>query len=106
MSLREHPLQLWRRQCDEGRRFVAELEALADRLRGDEQRLGGEAERAEAIARSLAAIDARIVEAVDALAAAERQLKRHELAWAGRGGGSVPRERLIANSHSKRHPRA
>ena len=92
MSLRENPLQLWRRQCAEGRRFVTELEALADRLRGDERRIGGEAARAATIARSLAAIDARIVEAVDALAAAERQLKRHELAWTGRDG-NAPRER-------------
>src|SRR5713226_7997422 len=93
MSLREHPLQLWRRQYEERRRFVAELEALARRLRSDEQRLGGEAERAAAVARSLTAIDARIAEAGAALAAAERQLKRHEFAWIGREDGSVTRQR-------------
>ena len=93
MTLREHPLQLWRRQYEERRRFVAELEALAHRLRGDEQRLEGDAERAAAVTRSLVAIDARIVEADVALAAAERQVRRHEFASITHAANSTPRGR-------------
>jgi hypothetical protein len=93
MSLREHPLELWRRQRDERRRFVAELEALAQRLRNDQRRLGDEAARAGAIARSRAEIDARLSDAGAALAAAERQLQRHELAWSGQPEDSRRRGR-------------
>jgi len=92
MSLREHPLERWRRQYAEQRRFVAELQALAERLRGDERRCGGAAERADAISHSLAVVTARIADAEAARGAAERQLRREELAWAGRvSAAAAPR---------------
>lgn len=94
MSLREHPLELWRRHCADRRRFVRELEALATRLRSDERRLGDERVRADAVSRSLATIDARLAEASAALAVAERQLQRHESVHAAQRA-DAPRGRRL-----------
>ncbi len=115
MSILENRLSLGRLQCEERRRYVAELDSLAQRLRADAWRLRAEIERAIAagnpvfagplldrhnkLARSIAAIDARIAEAGDALAAAERELKRYELARAQRADAVELADRRRA-SHS------
>jgi len=100
MNAIENRLTLHRRHCDERQRYLAELESLAQRLRADGGRLRSEIERAVTggnpastqpllerhgkLARSLAAIEGQIAAAGDALAAAARELKRHEIAAAQR----------------------
>jgi len=100
MNILEHRLTLHRRHCEERRRYLAELQSLAQGLRADGSRLRSEIEQAVAVgspacaqnllqrhgklARSLAAIEGQIVAAGDALAAADRELKRRELAAAQR----------------------
>jgi len=100
----QNPLSLQHRQCDERRRYIAGLEALAERLRTDEQRVRAEIHGAFAdwlapeaadgkpvcaqalikrhgkLARVLAAVEGRIAAVSKALAAKARELKRHELA--------------------------
>jgi flagellar protein FliJ len=96
MNSLENRITLHRRHCEERRRYLAELESLAQRLRTDGGRLRFEIERAVTVgnpasahpllqrhgqlARSLAAIEGQIAVAGDALAAAARELKRHEFA--------------------------
>jgi hypothetical protein len=115
MSILENRLRLNRHQFEECRRYLAEFESLAQRLRADERRLQDEIERAVAVgqpvctqplldrhsrlARSLAAIEGQIAAAGDALAAAARELKRHELTAAQRANNAGVSER-------RRTPRA
>ncbi len=121
MSVLESLLRLRRRQCAERRRYLAELELLAQRLRADSRRLRAEIARAVAagnpvfsralierhgkLERSVAAIDGHIATAGDALAAAERELKRHELASTQRAGNAGLAERHRAR-RSRRAPPA
>jgi len=127
MSTLQDPLSLHRQQCEERRRQVAELKALAEQLRADEQQLrteiqgafadwlapeaaGGKPvcaraliERHGELARSLTAVEDRIAAASDALAAAARELRRHELAAQPRAGaaGSSGQPAASANSASE-----
>jgi len=96
MNTLENRINLHRRHCEERRRYLAELESLAQRLRADGGRLRSEIERAVTIgnpafahpllqrhgqlARSLVAIEGQIAAAGEALATASRELKRHEFA--------------------------
>jgi hypothetical protein len=115
MNTRENRITLHRRHCEERRHYLAELEFLAQRLRTDGWLLRGEIERAVAIgnpasahpllqrhgrlARSLAAIEGQITAAEDALAAATRELKRHELA------GARPADNAGASDRRRPPPR-
>jgi len=105
MNILENRITLHRRHCEERRRYLAELESLAQRLRADGSGLQAEIARAVALGsaesaepllqrrdklgRSLAAIEGQIAAAGDALAAAARELQRHELAAAHRAGNGV-----------------
>lgn len=104
MSTLDNPLSLHRQQCEERQRYVARLEAVAERLRADERRLRAEIQRVFAdwlapeaaggkpvcarplierhgkLARTLSAVEGRIAAARKALTAAARELKQHELA--------------------------
>jgi prefoldin subunit 5 len=101
MSVAENRLNLGRRQCEDLRRQLAGLEALAQRLRADARRLRGEgrvagqpvvaearagdlaeslAERHSTLARSVAEIDSQIATVGAALGAAEHELRRYEIA--------------------------
>jgi flagellar FliJ protein len=94
MSARDnlHRLQVW--QLAERRRYLADLESLAARLRADVERLrdeigpdGGDAEpvrplftrplldRRDKLLRSIAEIGTQIVEAREAVATAEQEVK-------------------------------
>ena len=98
MTTIETRITLYRRHCEERGRYLAELQSLAQRLRADGGRLRAEIEHAVVVgapasallkrhgklARTLAAIEGQIAAAGDALAAAARELKRHELAAARR----------------------
>ncbi len=111
MSVLENLVVMHRRQCDERRRHLADLEDLAQRLRADAMRLLGaiglgaiapsEAgaggfgppafERYRKLERSIAELDRQISAARDALATAEQHLKQHERAAALRtSASSVP----------------
>jgi len=120
MNLLEHRLSQRRRNCRERRRYLAELEALAGRLRADEKRLQAEIERAVALAPgsgeiadglvarhrkllgSVVEIDQRLVEAAAVFATAERDLKRHELALAERSEAAPRRARGGAAARRQR----
>lgn len=94
MRVLDHLLIAHRRECEGRRRYVADLEHLAERLRGDAQRLSAEIQLAEAdgaaamvrqladryakLERSINEIGAQLAAACQALAAAEQQLQRHE----------------------------
>jgi hypothetical protein len=117
MSVAQNRLSLGRRQCEERRRYLAGLEALAQRLRADERRLRAElqsagvdrpapaggadpsavagslVERHGKLVRSVAEIDAQIAEVGAALGAAEQELKRRELASARHLAGAGHRSR-------------
>lgn len=100
MRLIDSQLMLCRRQCEERRQYVAELERLATRLRGDCGRLRAQTEEAVSdsdvsaaaalierhgkVERSLAAIEEQIVAAGAAAAEAEQELRRREQAFATR----------------------
>lgn len=117
MNIRENRIARHRRNCEGRRSYLAELESLAWRLRADGERLRTEIEQAVAvgnatsaqkllqrhgqIARSLAAIEAQITVAGDALASAARDLKRQELAAAQRAPAGTSDGR-----HPPRFPRA
>ncbi len=102
MSLVDNLLRAQRRHCDERRRYLAELEELAERLRTDALRLraaidGGADDRLvagrvvlrhAAVERSIAVIETQIGAAAAALAAAEAELSQSEHAVAQRGGGA------------------
>jgi hypothetical protein len=122
MSVAENLLNLRRRQCEERRRYLAELEFLAQRLGEDAGRLRAEIERTEAsgdpaparpliarrikLERSLAAVQSQIAAAGDALAAAEQELKRHELAAAQRAGRAAFSQRGGARRSRRGRPAA
>jgi len=115
MNALENRLTLHRRNCDERRRYLAELESLAQRLRADGGRLRSEIELAVTVgdpastqpllgrhgqlARSLAAIEGQIAAAAAALATADRELRRREFAAAQRIDNAGP-------SAARRAPRA
>jgi hypothetical protein len=103
MSTPQNPLSPYHQQCEERQRYIARLEALAERLRADEQRVRAEIQRVFAdwlapapagnpvcartlierhgkLARTLASVEGRISRSSEALAAAARELKKHELA--------------------------
>ena len=96
MSVLENQMRRCRRDCDERRRYVAELEHLGARLRADSERVRREVAAAgmtgplvgryAKLERSVAAIDEQITAARHALAAVEQALQRHQLAWARRAG--------------------
>jgi hypothetical protein len=95
MRVLEHLLIAHRRECGERRRYVADLEYLVERLNGDAQRLHAEIrlaemdgatmtvqqliERRTKLEGSIADVAEQLLAARAALAAAELQLKRHEL---------------------------
>jgi flagellar protein FliJ len=107
MNLLTNLLRVQRRACDDRRRYLADLETLAERLRRDAQRLlaghdGAEkasarnspgrplTERYRRVRRSIAEIDAGIAAARESLAAAERQLQRYESEQEKRAGVAAP----------------
>jgi len=123
MSTLESLIRLHRWQVDERRRQVAELEGLAEKLRQEMARLAQERaaeqtaagasflarhvypgyirhalERQKTLEQSLAATEARIAQARDALAEAFQELKRYEVAAASRErlriSAAARRERL------------
>jgi hypothetical protein len=99
MSLVENLLRAQRRRCEEQRRYLAELEELAERLRTDAMRLGAAIDdgagdrhapargvlRRAKVERSIAVIETQMGSAAAALAAAEAQLRQSEHAVAQRG---------------------
>jgi hypothetical protein len=125
MSILENRLRLRRRQYEERRCCLAELESLAQRLRADGCRLQADIEEAVAVgnpiwaapllerhrklALSLATIEGQIGAAGEALSTAARELQRHELALAqhagaagvasGRRAGRSSRSQLMASSN-------
>ena len=119
MNSLENRINLHRRHCEERRRYLAELESLAGRLRTDGGRLRSEIERAVTVgnpafahpllqrhgqlARSLAAIEGQIAAAGEALATASRELQRHEFAAAQRApsAGLSERRRLPRSSRAR-----
>ncbi len=120
MSLIENLLRVRRRRCEERRRYLAELEHLAQRLRADALRLRAVIEAAAAagdrvsaqpptrrhakLERSLAAVEHQIGLAGAALAAAEEELRRYELVVAPRdGAGELA---AIRRGRRGRRPRA
>jgi flagellar protein FliJ len=110
MSVMDNLLRLRRRQCEERRHYLAELEHLAGRLQADVRRLEAEIELAAAagnrdatrplierrgkVERSVAAIEAQIDVASAALAAAEQDLRQHETTFSQRAGGARLADRL------------
>jgi hypothetical protein len=102
MNVREEHLLRCRRECDERRRYLARLQLLGKRLREDAGQLLGEMARAGAaggvaaaeplierhsrLSRSIAEIEQQTAAAHHALALAELELRRHELALAHRSG--------------------
>jgi hypothetical protein len=128
MNSLDNRISVHRRQCEERQRYLADLELLGQRLRADGSRLRSEIEWAVAVgnpastqpllqrhgmlARSLAAIEGQIAAAGDALAAAARDLKRHEFAAAQRapnpgafGGRRPPRSSCAARGIAGRRSR-
>lgn len=126
MSVVENRLGLGRRHCEEQRRYLAALEALAQRLRADERRLRTEpplagiagqsviagnpawkqaealVERRAKLARSVAEIDAQIAEVGAALGVAERELQRREIASARHAANTGVSERRRARRLPRR----
>lgn len=112
MSTPQNPLSLHRQQCEERQRYVARLNAVAERLRTDERRLRAEIqgvfadwlapeaangkpvcaraliERHGKLARTLASVEGRIAAASEALGVAARELKQRELADLKRAGSA------------------
>ncbi len=99
MSMLDSQLRRSRRECEERRRYLAELRLLGERLRVDARRLLGEIEesgggasplreRQRKLAGSIGEIERQITAASDALAAAEEDLRRHEFAWRQRAGNA------------------
>src|SRR5689334_2508973 len=119
MSMSQSRLRQHRCELDERRRFLSGLEALAARLRRDVQRLhweieeetgaGGEqktgvvypifveplVERRKKLERSIADIEAQIIEARETVATAEQELTLHEAAWANRSKGNAAAARRL-----------
>ena len=110
---------LHRRDCEDRRRYAAELEVLAERLRADAGRVRGEieaaggrgstgaeplAERCRKLERSVAELDGRVAAARAALIAAEQQLKLYERAVADRAGGAALSDRRLARRARQSRP--
>jgi len=116
VSTLESLIRLHRWQLDERRRHLADLDALAERLRGEQTRLATEqqaeqgvasasleagtaygayarrlVDRRRKLAESIASVEQQIAQARDALSEAFREVKRYEIAAASR-----------ASQHSKR----
>ena len=107
MNLTESLFRLRRRQCEERRAYLAELDLLARRLREDASLLqagigrtgaAGDPARAQELAErlgklegSISTVNHQIAAASDALAAAEGELQRHELASTRRAGDAGER---------------
>lgn len=120
MSLVENLLRAQRRQCEEGRRYLAELEDLAQRLRADALRLraaigegtgdrpaaDGVVLRHATIERSIAVIEAQIGVAAAALVVAEAELRQSEHAIAQRGGAGEFAEARMRRRGRRRGPAA
>ncbi|HEV8680369.1 MAG TPA: hypothetical protein VGQ90_13410 [Stellaceae bacterium] len=106
MSVSENLFELRKRQCEERRTYLAELDLLTEGLRADATQLRAEVERAAAandrlLARqlserldklegSIATVISQIADANDALAAAEQELRQHELAATRRTANAGP----------------
>ena len=111
MSVADNVLRQHRWELDERRRFLAELESLALRLRRDAQRLNREIEeesgagrllrqggapypifveplieRAQKLERSIAEVETQILDARKAVAVTEQQVRFYEAAHAQRTG--------------------
>src|SRR5438874_1427047 len=98
MTILDTVLRLHRWQLDERRRYLTELESLAERLRADALRLRADTEadvgsvsgshqlidRHNKLEHSIAEIEHQIVAARAAAVAAEREVGAHELAAAQR----------------------
>lgn len=92
MNLFEMRLRRYRRQCQERQRYLGEISQLGERLRADAATLlvaltqpGAAApwplvERHRRLLGSIAEVERRIADAGRALAAAQEELHRHELA--------------------------
>ena len=121
MSVLENLLRLHRRECEDRRRYAAELELLAERLRADAGRLRGEmvefasnvsvkdgplTERCLKLELSVAELDGRLAAAHAALAAAEQQLKLYERAVLDRSGGPALSDRRLARRVRQSRPPA
>ena len=128
MAVLDNLLRLHRYQLEERQRYLADLESLAERLHADARRLSREIEdeakstgvpldpdavhplflrplieRQRKLAVSAAEVDAQIVEAREAVPAAQQEGKLYEVAWEQRAeitGG----ERLTRRS--RRHQEA
>jgi flagellar export protein FliJ len=109
MTALQSLIRLHRWQVDERRRQLAQLEALGEKLRGEQQRLEAEqrseqtaaegspegayaygsyagalAERRRTLAQSFAEVEQQILKARDALAEAFQEMKRYEITAANR----------------------
>jgi flagellar protein FliJ len=118
LSTLESLIRLHRWQLDERRRHLADLDALAHRLRGEQERLASEqqveqgvaagsleastaygayarrlVERRRKLAESIASVEQQIAQARDALSEAFREVKRYEIAAASR---AAQHNKLIA----------
>jgi|SRR6202049_3106670 flagellar FliJ protein len=124
MSVMDNMMRQHRWALDERRRFLAELESLAQRLRRDAQRLHREIEeesgagrllrqtgapypvfveplieRGRKLERSIAEIETQILEAREAVAATEQQVRLYEATQAQRTGKSVSGARALRRAH-------
>jgi hypothetical protein len=112
-------LRVHRRDCEDRRRYAAELALLAERLRADAGRVGGEieaagreaptgsellADRRHKLDRSVAELDGQVAAARAALAAAEEQLRLYERAVADRAGGAALSDRRLARRARQSRP--
>jgi hypothetical protein len=111
MSVVENLLRAHRRDCEDRRRYAAELAVLAERLRTDAGRVRSEieaaggpgstgaeplAERCRKLERSVSELDGRLAAARDAVITAEQQLKLYERAVSDRAGGAALSDRRLA----------
>src|SRR6266446_5435137 len=105
MNSLENRINLHRRHCEERRRYLAELESLAGRLRTDGGRLRSEIERAVTVGNPAFAhpLLQRHGQLARALATASRELQRHEFAAAQRApsAGLSERRRLPRSSRAR-----
>src|SRR5437764_3106717 len=120
MTILDTVLRLHRWQLDERRRYLTELESLAERLRADALRLRADADadggavsatqrlidRRNKLEHSIAEIEHQIVAARAAAIAAEREMGAHELAAAQRltFGSTMRRARRTRDTVPSRIP--
>lgn len=130
MSVMDNMMRQHRWALDERRRFLAELESLVQRLRRDAQRLHREIEeesgagrllrqtgapypvfveplieRGRKLERSIAEIETQILEAREAVAATEQQVRTHEAAQAQRSGKPASGARALRRAQDAASPR-